>query len=452
VYESVLGSTVTTVVNNGTITFPETVVGSTSSATVRIRNTGNVDGQVNTIAIAGATVFQLGNQPFLPVTIPTNGAISFTVSFTPIQSGPVDARVRIDNTTINLSGTGLGSNFSLSVRQGTVVTPVADKGTVTYPNTTVGATSTASIRVTNGGNTTGTINSISSTGDGFAFDTLPGLPITLGSGQSVEFGVNFVPSALGTASGAVRIDALTVNLMGVGVAPPPLPAVLFANVGDTADPAQQPAVGLTLAAPYPLEVTGRLTITFSSEAFVDDAAIQFSSGGRSVNFVIPANSTQALFGQGVPQVQFQTGTVAGTITITATFNRGSVNLTPAPAPVKTIVIASSAPQIRSVQIGNRSASGFDVVVTGYATPRSVTGMTLRFQPSPGANLQTTTLSPSVEGAFSAWYQGANSAPFGSQFTAVINILVTGDSNAVQSVEVTAANSKGTSAAVSTSLR
>ena len=137
--------------------------------------------------------------------------------------------------------------------------------------------------------------------------------------------------------------------------------------------------------------------------------------------------------------------------MTASLATGTVNLTPA-APARTVVVVPSAPQIRSVQIGTRTANSFEVIVSGLSTPRAVTGIDLQFIPSAGSNLQTTSLALNVESAFNAWYQGAISAPFGSQFSTVINIAVAGDINAVQSVAVTARNQSGASTAVSASLR
>ena len=74
-------------------------------------------------------------------------------------------------------------------------------------------------------------------------------------------------------------------------------------------------MGLQLAAPYPQDLTGTLTLTFTPDSFADDPTIQFASGGRTVNFKIPANTTTAVFGQS-NQVQFSSGTVAGVITLT----------------------------------------------------------------------------------------------------------------------------------------
>lgn len=182
---------------------------------------------------------------------------------------------------------------------------------------------------------------------------------------------------------------------------------------------------------------------------MDDPAIQFSTGSRTVDFRIPANSTEAQFGQSGNRVQFQTGTVAGAITLTAAFTVATVSITPDPAPVKSVALAAASPRIRSLQIGTRSASGFEVVVTGYSNTRSVTTLSLNFS---GANLSGASLQSNVEAAFSSWFQGSGSRSYGGQFTAVVFVNVSGKLEDVQSVSATLANSLGTSPAATVNLR
>ena len=75
----------------------------------------------------------------------------------------------------------------------------------------------------------------------------------------------------------------------------------------TAVSGQQPSVTFQLVNPYPVALAGSLTLTFapSTSSGVNDPAVQFASGGRTIDFNIPANSTAT------PGVQLQTGTVAG---------------------------------------------------------------------------------------------------------------------------------------------
>jgi hypothetical protein len=206
-----------------------------------------------------------------------------------------------------------------------------------------------------------------------------------------------------------------------------------------------------LAQPYPMELSGKLTLSFASDSFADDPAIQFASGGRSVNFTIPAGTTDAVFASG-KQVQLQTGTVAGTITVTATFSVASVDLTPNPAPTAKMAVAAAAPQITNVQVGARTANSVELLISGLSTPRQVSQFNLQFTPAQGSSLQTANLFVNTDAPFSAWYQSQAGISFGSQFTASVIVNVAGDVNAVQSVAVTASNSRGDSNSVSVNLR
>jgi hypothetical protein len=253
-------------------------------------------------------------------------------------------------------------------------------------------------------------------------------------------------------NGNLQIDAAILPLRGIGGNPPALPQVQFTNVGDTANALDQPSVGLALAQPYGIDITGTLNLAFTPDSFSDDPNIQFATGGRSVNFRIPANTTQAIFGDSAQSVQFQAGTVAGTITISPTFAAGNADLTPNPAPSKTVAVPGGPPQLRNVQAGTRTTDSIQLLITGLSTTRSVTQLNFTFTPAPGATLQTTALPINVEAPFTAWYQSPNAKPFGSQFTVAVTINVSGDPNAVQSATVTAINAQGSSAPMTVSLR
>jgi hypothetical protein len=156
-----------------------------------------------------------------------------------------------------------------------------------------------------------------------------------------------------------------------------------------------------------------------------------------------------VFGTGAGSVQFQSGTVAGTITVTPAFLTGEVSITPTSPLVKTVQIAAAAPVIKSLQVGTRTANSIELLLSGYSTARALTQINLQFTPASGANLQTTSLSLNAESAFNSWYQSAASQTVGSQFTASITILVNGSLTAIQSVSATAANAKGSSSASNT---
>jgi len=202
---------------------------------------------------------------------------------------------------------------------------------------------------------------------------------------------------------------------------------------------------LTLPQAYPVDLAGELVLQFTPNpaALVVDPAIQFSTGGGSVTFQIPAGQTTAVFPQ--PALAVQTGTVAGAIALTASATAGGVAVTLSNNPQVTVNLPQEAPAILSVSI-QQASSGFNVEVTGYSNTREITQATFTFTPATGSQLQTTSFTPSgVTAAFQTWYASDASTAFGSQFLYTQPFTITaGSVGALQSVTVTLTNSQGTS--------
>src|SRR5262249_40912110 len=161
-----------------------------------------------------------------------------------------------------------------------------------------------------------------------------------------------------------------------------------------------------------------------------DPSVQFATGGNAVKFTIPPNTSLAQFS--IPNMALQTGSVAGTITLTATFSAGGKDITPSPAPSASIRIAPAPPSIRSVT-ATRTATGFTVTVVGFVTTKDISQAVFHFNGTPGSNLQTTDVTVPVQQIFSGWYADPASSVYGSQFTFVQTFNVQGDTSAVASV-------------------
>jgi hypothetical protein len=443
---------------NGTISLPDTPADgvSKSSVTIQVQNSGNQVGTISAILVAGSD-FQLANLPVLPDTLNPGDIAIFNVVFQPAKAGVSTGRLQIGNDLFNLTGNALGSALSLAVDVGLGPTAVANKGVVTIPATTVGDKRLVYINVTNTGNQSTVINGIGVSGTGFSLPTLTG-PATLSPSQTIQFQVQFAPLSIASVTGTVNINDQTLTLLGSGQTPPPLPSITFTNLASTVGPLQQPSVGLQFAASYPYNVSGLLTLSFLSDSFVDDPSIEFATGNRTISFTIPANTTQAIFSQTSGAAlgtlaAFQTGTVSGSVSLTVTgLLVGQVDLTPSSPPSKSFQIPAAAPQLRSISVGSFTGNQLVLVVNGYSTPRNLSQLTFQFTGASGADLTTSNLSLDVSGAFTSWYDSAASDVFGSQFSVSITATVTGDPTALQSVSVTATNSKGTSAAQAVALR
>ncbi len=458
-YEVVRDSSTSAVLPNQLIAVPDANVGEKSSVLVRFRNNGNADATISTISVAGAG-FALTDVPFLPLRLAPGGSAAATLTFTPAAAGRATGRLRIGDHSFDIGATGLGSILNYSYSSGSATTPLQNSGSVIFSPTSVGASSRARVQVSNSGTAPASLSSISITGGGNAYtlDGLPGLPTTIEPGGSVTFDVSFVPKAVEASTATLKVDTLSFTLSGVGLSPAPLPEYRIEGASGSQEALSQPAVGLTLASPYSLPLTGTLTLAFNSDVFSNDPAVQFATGGRTVNFTIRANSTQAVFQNNANQVRLQTGSVAGTITLTPAFNtEGGINQTPAAPATLNLSVALAAPRILSVQVSARTATSFTLLVTGLATGRAITGFEFQFTPVTGESVSTTRLTVNAEPSFLAWYQSAASQQFGSLFTATIPFTLAGGTNAnvvdtIQSVSVTLTSRQGNSQPVSVNLK
>jgi len=223
----------------------------------------------------------------------------------------------------------------------------------------------------------------------------------------------------------------------------------FSGLSSTAAPMQQLSGSLALGAAYVQEITGQVTLAFQPDASLaspaDDPSIQFSTGGRTASFTMPANSTTPV------SFALQTGTVAGTITLTVSWQAGGATLPIPAALTQTIKIAPAAPVISAVTASTTS-SGFQVVITGYSNTREVSQALLQFTPAAGQTLQTTSLTVSLATAGPTWFQSSTSDQYGSQFILTLPFTVTnGSASTIGSVSVQLVNSQGTSTSSSATL-
>jgi hypothetical protein len=451
---------------NSTVVLPDaTIGGEKTTITIKVSNVGNADGRIAAISVAG-TGFAIAESPFLPYAFPYETSFTVVVSFTATQPGKSTGRLRIGNDNFNVEATALGPSLTYSFAAGGGSTTIQSPGTVVFTPVNVGETSTAQFTIRNEGTAQTLVNSISVTGTGttFATGTLPRLPITLAPGAGVTFNLTFTPVTVGANTGTLRIDTNTFTLSGSAGPPAALPAYTFSGATGAQQPQEQPAVGFSLNAVYPLALSGTLTLAFNSDVFANDPAVQFSTGGRTIPFTIPANSRQAVFPNGASQMRIQTGTVAGTITLTPSFSTttGGIDMTPQNPPSLNLTVAQSAPKLLSVVISTRTANSFTLLVTGYATGRSITQMDFTFSPTSGERVSTSKITLAVEPTFLAWYQGTGSAQFGSLFTATVPFTLAGDIvntttftnviDTIQSVAVTIANRQGTSASTTVNLK
>lgn len=252
---------------------------------------------------------------------------------------------------------------------------------------------------------------------------LQGTPTATGA-QTFSVTVTDARSATATRSFTLTVE-------------PPVGTLTLTGFPASLTPTQTANITLTIAGARPTALSGNLTLTFTSSAEVpsDDPSTGFSNGSRSAPFTFPAGQTTAVF---APPVTLLTGTVAGSITLTATFTNGPANV-----PVTTVAVTAIPPQMTNVT-ATFTPAGLDVQVTGYASSRRVTAAQFSFDVK---NSKAISQSESVDTVFSTWYKSPASVPFGSSFSFVQSFNVTGDKTQIQGVTVILTNAQGSTSSV-----
>ncbi|HUB79023.1 MAG TPA: Ig domain-containing protein [Bryobacteraceae bacterium] len=235
--------------------------------------------------------------------------------------------------------------------------------------------------------------------------------------------------------------------MSISIGLPSLPAFSITGFSGTMQPLQQPAVGIAVSQPYPVPVTGTLTLTFTPAGAngINDPSIQFSTGGRSASFTIPANATQATFAS--PPLQVQTGSVQGAITLSVTALAAGGSSVPVPGGLtETVQLGADPPSIETISVVP-TAGGFEVQIAGVADTRDLTQATVSFQPSAGSTLASSQLTVPLGPAASSWFASSAAASYGGQFSLTLPFTLTGNAS-LSSVSVVLTSSAGSSAPAS----
>ncbi len=204
--------------NPASLSFGNIAVGSTSSISETVTNTGGATVKISAASVSKASFSVSGLT--LPATLTTNGSVTFTVIFKPASAGAVSATLALVSDTSNsplnvaLSGTGAAPG-QLSVSPATLNFGNVVVGANTSLSGTLSATS-ASV----------TVSSASVNSSEFALSGIT-FPKTIAAGQSAPFTVTFTPTAAGTANANLTFASDATNapteqaLTGTGTPPPP---------------------------------------------------------------------------------------------------------------------------------------------------------------------------------------------------------------------------------------
>jgi hypothetical protein len=202
--------------NPSSLTFGSIPVGSNSSQSETLTNTGGASVTISQATASGAGFSVSGLT--LPVTLASNQSVTFNAIFAPAGAGAASGALNIVSDASNsplsipFSGTGLAPG-SLS----------ANPTSLAFGSVQLGNSAHLSETLTNTGGSTVTISQANLTGAVFSVSGLT-LPLTLTANQSVTFTATFTPASAGAVSGSLSVvsnasnSPLNIALSGTGTA------------------------------------------------------------------------------------------------------------------------------------------------------------------------------------------------------------------------------------------
>jgi hypothetical protein len=408
------------------------------TASVSAAQTVTVQAAPQTITFPSIPNHIYGDAPFVLTATASSG---LTVSYN-VVSGPAT----ITGSTVTL--TGIGTVNIQATQAGNTMyaaaTPVSRSFIVTSPAPTL-ASITPAIGIVGSGATTLTL-----TGTNFSnTDTVllngAAIPSTLVSPTSLSA---ILPASFFGAAGTGLIT-VTDTSSGIATAAATFTVVAapqFVLSGpSTAPSGAQPALTFTLTNPYPFPLTGTLTLTFApvaSAGVSDDPTVQFATGGRTIEFSIPANSTAT------PAVQLQAGTIAGAATVTLAVTSGGANVTPSNLEPVVITIPAAVPTLTSAKT-TKNGHALTVSIVGFSNTREVTQAVFHFTPMAGSSITNPDVTVDVAAIFAGWYGSTASDAYGSAFTYTQPFTLDADASSIAGITVRLTNSVGVSVELQT---
>ncbi len=443
------------------ISFPPTLTGGRAFVFLRVSNQTPGPIVVSNASLDSTSEFSLSGAPQLPWTIASGGSQDLVLTFAPTLAQTSATTLRIGSDTFPVSGSGLGSSLSFrySTSQGDAALDV--NGTVALPSARIGETSATEVVIRNQGTQKVTIGRISVTDSQSAFrlGNLPALPLDLGPQQEARIGIQFAPSSTGTLTGSLAIDNNLFTLRALATPPSGTPSFHIQAPANSGGALAQIAISAGLDAPYPVDLTGSLSISFDSGSFAADPAVQFSTGGRTVGFRIPAGSLKAIFDNGTTQVRLQTGSVAGDLQITSALQTSAkFDVTPPGGAPLHFQVPDAAPVLFGVEVIKSTAGLYTIQVLGMTTNRSLKTAHVQFTPGGKLALAQNDFTLDIQAAAASWFRSTTSIDFGGLFSLSIPLQVTVPNadplnpptlaDVIHSITIGVSNAVGSSNAVS----
>ena len=394
----------------------------------RARNTGTAAISLLDLRVAGQGFTVSG--PSIPLNIAPGLAADIVVRFSATGSGSYSA-----NLTVNA--------LSLLLRATVTAAPVLTASGADVPAGTAiylgriqkGQKGLVPLTLENRGRDPLTIRAVTISGASFAYRG-GSVPLTLAPGANQRFEIEFAPAANGSYTGTLHIDGRTFPLTGVGFDPPlPKPAILIEG---TEASGQQPKLIVELAAVPESAGSGILRMDFRplTATLPDDPAIRFLTGGaRSINVQVREGERRVFFGGSstLRDAAFQTGTTAGTLTLTLELSTH--------VETRTIQLQPLAPVIEA-PTALRKTQDLEVALTGFDNTRSLSQALFTFYDGAGRPIAPGTIRADVRRDFEELFRSPSGLAGGTFSLRAAFPVQGGAASQVASVEVELVNSAG----------
>jgi hypothetical protein len=199
----------TQVSSGGRIVLGSTRPGTPRNASLAIQNRGTAPATLNAVTISGRDFTALVATPAL---IGAGQEILIPIVFNPQNSGLSTGTLMLDlagaTATFALEGSGASPALlvAYALRTNGNSRPLVNGGTLVFDPTPAATTLLADIVVTNQGDGPASLRAVAITGSAFQLLSLPVLPATLASAQTLRFTVGFNPKQLGSFTGTLRLE------------------------------------------------------------------------------------------------------------------------------------------------------------------------------------------------------------------------------------------------------
>ncbi|MBC7925383.1 MAG: choice-of-anchor D domain-containing protein [Bryobacteraceae bacterium] len=402
-------------------------VAESSSVRFRLRNQGQSAVTLTALYAAGSG-FNMTGAPTVPFLVAAGMNVDFTIRFSPPNAGSYSANLQVNGTGYILRGTGLGG---ATLRQGGQ--DLLPDSAIDFGRLERGTTSRIALTLFNTSSDSALVQSLVLTGS--AFQMTPNqlsFPLQLNPGSSAEFEIVFTPLASGIASGSLTIDRRVFRLTGTAFEPAlPRPTITIETPAIRSS--EQGRVSVRLVAPSKSFVKGALRLELRPAGTIrdNDAAAMFTSGSRTVAFDIAPGDEVIRF-RGETSAIFQAGTTAGTIVFVVEAGGWTEQQSVVVSPEPVRLTASSAV---------RSASGIDLMLTGFDNSRSLDDLSFTFY-SNGQPLAGMPVRIAAGADFGRWW---TTSTLGGVFQVKAAFPISGDASKVTGVDVKVTNSVGTTA-------